>query len=425
MKILFATMQFGPEYNQGTERYIRNVGKELIEDGYEVTVAGGDPEGKGHREGIWNSIPYKTIPTYGWTTVSGASIDWYVELLRKEKPDILHMVNPGHIGVNIIFAARALHIPYLVSVTDFWWLCPKQTLTLSNGSLCDGFTSESTCLKCIAKTHRNPTINLAAKTKIGAQFTAQIIKSKNIESDESTLWKNRRQILQEALSGAHKVICLSKTGKVLLENYFNLKNCQYLPAGLSARWFEQKTSSSVSTNKFSVGFLGAITPHKGLHVLTQALKALDNERIQLIIAGKRALPTYADRELQRYKKTTYLGEIKEEDTTPLMDKLDLIVLPSLWPENQPQVLLEAGARRVPVIASDIPGCAELLDQSALFPMGSQKALSNLIKKITNNEIIIPKPNVSKSAKEIAKKIILEYKSIIEKNKLTARPQTRK
>ncbi|WP_166216155.1 glycosyltransferase [Microbulbifer harenosus] len=414
MKILFVTMQFGPGYNQGTERYIRNLGKELIAYGCEVSVAGGDPEGRGHSGGVWNSIPYKTLSTLGWTAVKGAPIEAYIELLKQEKPDILHLVNPGHIGVNIVYAARALNIPYIISVTDFWWLCPKQTLTLSDGNLCHGFTEEFTCLKCIAKTHRNPTINFAAKTEIGAHLTAQLIKSKNIESGESTLWDNRKQTLHDILKEAHAVICLSKTGQSLLEEYFKLQNCKYLPAGLSAQWFEPKTTASVTGDTFSIGFLGALSPHKGLHIITQALKALNNEKIHLIVAGKKALPTYADRELQRYKKTTYLGEIQEEETTPLMDKLDLLVLPSLWPENQPQVLLEAGARNIPVIASDIPGCAELLDQAALFPMGNHEALSKLIEAITNKKIVAPKPDVAASAKDIAREIIKEYISMVKK-----------
>ena len=41
--------------------------------------------------------------------------------------------------------------------------------------------------------------------------------------------------------------------------------------------------------------------------------------------------------------------------------IDVLVVPSIWYENSPNVILEAFAHQTPVIASDLGGMAELVD----------------------------------------------------------------
>lgn len=410
MKILFCTMQFGPGYNQGTERYIRNLARELVVRGCEVVVAGGNPEGVApEEEHDEDGLQRITLPTYGWAALEGIPLDQARELLERAEPDIVHFVNPGHIGVNLAVMAREMEIPYLVSVTDFWWLCPKHTLTLPDGKLCGGFEDENTCLKCIARTHPKPAIRAPAQVAPVRPLLAKLIQYKH-RSSQGTLWENRRELLAGVLRQASSVICLSKTGERLLKDYYALENCQYIPAGLSSIWFEDKPQPiQKNDGEFTVGFLGAIAPHKGLHVLTKALCDLDDRRIKLKIAGKAANSRYAKRESSRYKNASYLGHLSETESRNLIDSLDAIILPSLWPENQPQVLLEAGARKIPVIASDTPGCSELLSAQAVFPMGNQKSLGKILQTAARQKNTIPTPPPAMSASAVAECVIQEYR----------------
>ena len=407
-------MQFGPGYNQGTEKYIRNLARNLSEQGCEVVLAGGDPERilTDRTEANDRNIRYITLPTFGWRTIGGDSTDRYVELLSKLKPDVVHMANPAHIGVNILNAARMLDIPYFVSVTDFWWLCPKHTLTLKSRNFCKGFHDTQSCMRCIAETHPKGVVRTASQFPPLRNGIARVLQFKNNSATNRGNWAGRKQTLSATLSNAAQVICLSKTGKKLLREYFALKNCNYIPAGLADTWFEPCKTNSNGRKQFVVGFLGAIAPHKGLHTLSRALQAFGDLQIELRVAGKMVDGRYAKRALSQYSRTKYVGELNEKDSRDFIDDLDLLAIPSNSPENQPQVLLEAAARKKPTIASDTPGCAELLPKSALFPLDDCEQLKVRLQTAKQKISAIGLPEAGLSSEEVAKKILTEYKKAL-------------
>ena len=56
-----------------------------------------------------------------------------------------------------------------------------------------------------------------------------------------------------------------------------------------------------------------------------------------------------------------LGPYQREQLPHLMSKVDWVLVPSVWWENAPLVILEAFQHRRPVICSDIGGMAELVE----------------------------------------------------------------
>ena len=403
-------MQFGPGYNQGTEKYIRNLARDLSEQGCEVVVAGGNPERIVTDQAQTNdeNLEIVTLPTSGWHTIGGDSTTSYLKLLTELKPDVVHMANPAHIGINILHAARELDIPYFVSVTDFWWLCPKHTLTLKSREFCEGFVDSRSCMRCIAETHPNNLVRAVSQVTPIRNGVAEILRLKHSPSASVETWDNRERRLREVLTGAKRVICLSKTGQVRLRDYFDLDNCHYIPAGLAATWFEANEIAREESNQLVVGFLGAIAPHKGLHTLSQALCELADPEIELRVAGKIIDQRYANNALKKYAHTHYAGELKEYESRDFLDSVDLVVIPSNSPENQPQVLLEAAARKKPTIASDIPGCAELLPKAALFPVDDFRELKTLLSKAKHDIDVIGLPETGLSAQAVAAHVLTEY-----------------
>jgi glycosyltransferase involved in cell wall biosynthesis len=63
-----------------------------------------------------------------------------------------------------------------------------------------------------------------------------------------------------------------------------------------------------------------------------------------------------------------------------LDQADLLLLPSLT-EGLPRVLLEAMARGLPCIASDVGGVAELLGPGEMFPPGDADVLAERIREV--------------------------------------------
>jgi len=103
----------------------------------------------------------------------------------------------------------------------------------------------------------------------------------------------------------------------------------------------------------------------------------------------------------------------------IFKEIDILVLPSIWPENSPLVIQEAFATKTPVIASNIGGIPELIDDRVnglLFKAGDSDALYTIIELIKNNTSILDelRKNISlpKDIKTNALEIENLYKSLL-------------
>ena len=105
-----------------------------------------------------------------------------------------------------------------------------------------------------------------------------------------------------------------------------------------------------------IGVISRLSPEKGIYFLIEGFKVLlDKIDARLIIVGDGTERPYLQqmaKELGVEKKTIFTGFT--DNPFKYLAKMDVFVLPSLW-EGFPNVLLEAMACGVPVIASDSAG----------------------------------------------------------------------
>ena len=105
-------------------------------------------------------------------------------------------------------------------------------------------------------------------------------------------------------------------------------------------------------------------PHKGVHVLVQAFRQLPEPNASLRIYGDASVaPEYSAqlRELaQGDGRIRFEGSFAPDQRGAVLAELDALVVPSLWYENTPFVLLEAQAVGLPVLASDVGGMTEVV-----------------------------------------------------------------
>jgi glycosyltransferase involved in cell wall biosynthesis len=83
----------------------------------------------------------------------------------------------------------------------------------------------------------------------------------------------------------------------------------------------------------------------------------------------------------------FLGH--REDMQTLIEKADLIVLPTYYGEGVPRILVEAAASGKALVATDMPGCREIVRQrlnGLLVPARDSQALANAIKEILSDDI---------------------------------------
>lgn len=128
-------------------------------------------------------------------------------------------------------------------------------------------------------------------------------------------------------------------------------------------------------------FVGRLSQEKGIDVLLSALRKLqesDQHKIQVAVAGDGPL---ADEVKQSAPLVKPLGSLKTEEVREWMSSSSALILPSVWYEGFPMVIVEAYACGLPIIASRIGALAELIEDGVtglLFNPGDADDLANKI-----------------------------------------------
>jgi glycosyltransferase involved in cell wall biosynthesis len=118
-------------------------------------------------------------------------------------------------------------------------------------------------------------------------------------------------------------------------------------------------------------------------------------RLNLIGDGKmrKSLETLA-KQTSMSRRTTFMGQLSGEDQiTPVLDDADLFVLPSRT-EGLPRAMIEAMARGLPCIGSDVGGIPELISPDSLVPPDDAPALAAKI-----CEVLADRPRMARMSKE--------------------------
>lgn len=160
-------------------------------------------------------------------------------------------------------------------------------------------------------------------------------------------------------------------------------------------------------------FLGRVAPEKGIDVLLRALR-LVKIRVELDIYGIGSDIGNGISDIGN-AKVRWLKPVKPEQVVETIRKYDALVVPSVWLETGPLVVLEAFAAGLPVIGSRLGGISEMVrngENGLLFEPNDETQLALAIKKIENIKSNL-RNNISKpqTTGEVASQHLKLYKEI--------------
>ncbi len=173
-----------------------------------------------------------------------------------------------------------------------------------------------------------------------------------------------------------------------------------LPSGVEANTVTSAVIPVGETLKFL--FLGRYERRKGIEELNEAISALSksqNRKIEFHFIG----PIPADKQLKD-QNSIYHGEIRDKlKLTQQIKNCDVLVCPS-WSEGMPNVILEAMANGLTVLATDVGAVNVLVNERTgyLIANSDPELIKNTIQKIitaSNEEINAKKQNALALIKE--------------------------
>ena len=171
----------------------------------------------------------------------------------------------------------------------------------------------------------------------------------------------KKRIVRFILNHADRIIVLSSQWFVLLKGITENKRITKIPNFMVE---SQRGDAQCEREKDSVLFLGRLSDEKGFFDLLEAA-ALVKQRIpslKLRCGGEGDM----DEAMERMRKLgiggniELLGWVGEEERQNLLDCTAAFILPS-YVEGLPMAVIEAMSRRVPVVASNVGGIPDIID----------------------------------------------------------------
>jgi glycosyltransferase involved in cell wall biosynthesis len=129
-----------------------------------------------------------------------------------------------------------------------------------------------------------------------------------------------------------------------------------------------------------VAFAGRISPEKGLDSLLAAAAQLPG--VPFKVAGDG--PALAEMKAKAPGNVEFLGQLGPAELAKFYERARMLVVPSLWFEQFPMVVLEAMGRALPVVGSRIGGLPEIIEggrTGSLFTPGDAKELALQVRRL--------------------------------------------
>lgn len=204
--------------------------------------------------------------------------------------------------------------------------------------------------------------------------------------------RSLKKIIPNILKEADKIIAVSKATAKDLEEIFNLprKKIKVIYHGIDRRFFRKRGLAEIKKikKKYKISnnyllFLGTFEPRKNIIRLIEAYERFRNglihssisqkkdffSKYQLVLAGAEDKNSKKIKEKifkSRYRKDIILpGYIAADDLGRLFSGADLFIFSSLY-EGFGLPIIEAMAKRVPVITSNVSSMPEVSQDAALL-----------------------------------------------------------
>lgn len=427
MKILHYALGFPPYRTGGLTRYVIDLAKEQIQQGDTVKLMwpGRMTGGKSIRfirkkstdslpESIEMVNPLPVPLLEGVRDVSAftreGKIDPFLRLLQDEKPDVIHIHTFMGLYTEFLMAAKQLQIRIVFTTHDYYPLCPKVnlicrgrecTLGMSDAgcSSCDmsplgvpkimlmqsplyRWLKDSVLVKCMRKNYK---LQRQQDTKEAADVT-NIYKG-NMPQEELA-YSKLQQYYGDMLKLVDIVHCNSNTAKEIYQNLSEVESVKVV--SISNYNIVDKRQKKVYNrlDKLQITYLGPASAYKGFFVLQDAL-----DELETAYANRFELHVYVSvAEPRHYMKVH--PPFANDELDVVLQKSDLLVIPSVWRETFGFVVLEALSRGVPVIVTENVGAKDLVidGENGFITKAEKRALANVIERFVQEPTLLAQMN---------------------------------
>jgi len=350
MRILMVSSGFPPKVNTGAEKFCYELSKNLIQRGLEVEVA--TDTNLNEYEGIKLHKLFKVQNKYArkifFDYYNPMNILIIRKIIKKVKPDIIHFHNIYGISTQLINYTSKRY-PTVTTVHDYWPFCFNSTM-LNKDKICN-----MNCNIC-----RFPLGFITKKIKMYHLRSTYLVAPSNF-------MKNK----------------LVSAGYKNIETIYN---------GIDL----PKKETDYTTNR--IVYIGRVSYEKGILFFLETVKNNIDTKIDII--GKGPLLSHLRNKYSKCKNICFKGFV--ENIHEEFVQGGIVVVPSIYHENLPYVILEAMSYGIPVIGSNIGGIPELIEHKKTGLLFAPRDRDDLEKQV--NYLIKNPEKIKRMGKNAANKV---------------------
>ncbi|OGH66397.1 MAG: hypothetical protein A3B90_00085 [Candidatus Magasanikbacteria bacterium RIFCSPHIGHO2_02_FULL_41_13] len=366
MRICIISNLYPPYARGGAEQVVHKMSEELAALGHKIVLITLTP-GAEEKEAAGNVTIYRIHPRnlffYTQAHHHGvlARFLWHIidiihlhsrnnirEILRREKPDLVHTHNLMGLGFLIPRLIKKMGLRHIHTVHDVQLVEPSGIILKQNEKSFRYTGFPTRLYTWIMKTlFASPSVVISP-----SQFLLQFYESRGF---------------------------FPQSHRIVMRNPITL-----LPR------LQKNTKHEV----FSFLYVGQIEEHKGVTFLIETFLQFlkENNHCELHIVGAGSSLEDLQTRAKKEKRIFFHGKVEREKLPEFFASSDITIVPSLCYENSPTVIFESLSFGVPVLASNIEGIAELIregENGITFIAGDENSLQKKLAWCTahKNEIV--------------------------------------
>ena len=438
MRILIATHFYPPNHVGGTEVLTRSLARSLSEAGHQVQIVCAEDWASAmdyrivETDDLIDDVPVRRF-RFNWTKAPDVFrylydnpevADHFGQLIDSFKPDLVHVTSCYTLSASILDVARRRGLPIVLSATDFWFLCARNTLVRSDDSLCDGPESPWLCARCMAsqaKVYRWPRrLFPEAMVKLFLNSISRLSWFSNQPGLRGFTgdWETRLRYMETARSLVDYTVTASDQLRDLFISYgMPSDRIVQLSYGLDTSWAEGQRTKTPS-DRLRIGFIGQILPAKGPDLLLKAIAHLPRELpLEVKIYGDLSKSPHYGETLKQLAaddpRITFPGTFENDLMGRVLSEIDVLAVPSTW-FDFPLVIPSAFATGTPVLTTNLPGMNELVTDERsglLFDRHDWKGLAAAIQRLIDEPDLLSRLRAGVPRVKTVQEMTTEYLNI--------------
>lgn len=284
-------------------------------------------------------------------------------LIDAEHPDVAHAhLIWGGLAPSILDVLQRNHIPIIHTVHDYAMICSMVTLKGLDGKVCEKCSDGHYCQSIITRCHHGSILRSLIAT---AEFIYRLKKHHPVDLINHFIFVSQFcQDKHSQIDGRFKNVSQSVLYNVPDEEVVKLAMTQ-----------------SKNNNQGYYLYYGRLSYEKGLRTLINAF--IERAYLKLKIVGTGPL----EAELKDLCKKVSVNNIEfvgfktGEELYKIVQGAKFVCVPSEWYENNPMTIIEAYTLGVPVIAANIGGIPEIVEDKKTGFLFESRSKDDLLNKL--------------------------------------------